>query len=448
MGGLAMDLKAQGWTVTGTDAVAFPPMSDLLEAHGIAFECGKGPFTVPAGAEMVVSGSAAVAEAAGTAAAAARGVPVMHLPAFLRAHCFGSSRRFVVAGTNGKTTTSAMLAWILEQAGLAPDYLIGAACREFAGPVRMRGARWMVLEGDEYFADLLERIPKFHFYDPQVLLLTNIAYDHAEVYPNETAVREEFTKLIARLPPEGLLVAADSPAVNELAAAAPCRVLRAGWTRECAVRISPLRATGQGMAFSINGTPVLLQIPGRMNALNAALALTAAGECGVSPQEAAGALATFSGVPGRCEVRHDTRELTVINDDGYHPMSLRECLAALRLRYPGRRLVTVLQARYTGGRGGYQHRALPEVLAAADAVILTPVFDYAEFPGGPLTTRTLAAALRRKGISVHVLSKSRRLPAFYRRMHQPGDVLFCSLAMRQDAVITALLETAASLSPA
>ncbi len=448
MGGLAIDLKAQGWTVTGTDALAFPPMSEVLADHGIAYECGPGPFKIPAGTDVVVTGSASTAESSGTKEAAAAGIPVLHLPAFLKAYCFGKARRLVVAGTNGKTTTSAMLAWILERSGKQPDYLIGARCREFASPVRMRGADWMVLEGDEYFADLTERVPKFHFYDPHVLLLTNIAYDHAEVYPDEAAVRAEFARLTARLPADGLLIAAAGPVVDELAAAAPCRMLRVGWQKNCHVRLSLPRQTRQGMAFTVDGEPVVLKISGRMNALNAALALTAARECGIAPQAAAAALAEFSGVPGRCEVLYDSPGLTVVTDDGYHPMALRECLAAMRLRYPGRRLITVLQARYTGGRGGFQHQTLPDALAEADEVILTPVFDYVTFPGGPLTTRTLAAALRRRGITTHVLSRSLGLPSFYRRMHQPGDVLFCSLAMRQDAVLEALLKTAARLAPA
>ena len=171
MGGLAIDLKTQGWTVTGSDTLAFPPMSGLLDAHNVAYQCGPGPFEVPPGTGVVVTGSASPGEAWGAASAAAAGIPVLHLPAFLKAHCFGKARRLVVCGTNGKTTTTAMLTWILEQAGKNPDYLIGARCREFASPVRMRGSPLMVLEGDEYFADLTERLPKFHFYDPHILLL-------------------------------------------------------------------------------------------------------------------------------------------------------------------------------------------------------------------------------------------------------------------------------------
>ena len=447
MGGLAIDLKGQGWSVTGTDTLAFPPMSEVLATHGISFQCGPGPFEVPAGTEVVVTGSASPAEASGTSRAAEAGIPVLHLPAFLQAYCFATSRRIVVAGTNGKTTTSAMLTWILEQAGKQPDYLIGARCREFASPVRMRGSPWMVLEGDEYFADLKERVPKFHFYDPHVLILTNLAYDHAEVYLDEAAIRAEFTKLISRLPSDGLLICAAGPELDALAAPAPCRVVRVGSSKDCDVRVSSPVHSNDGTIFKVNGTPLRLKIPGRMNALNAALALTAAMETGLSPESAAPALATFSGVPGRCEVLYDGASLTIVTDDGYHPMALRECLAAMRLRYPGRRLIAALQARYTGGRGGFQHQALPGVLSAADKVILTPVFDYGTFPGGPLTTRTLAAALKHHDIPTHLLSRSKALPAFYKRLHQPGDVLFCSLAMRQDAVFAALLELAASLDP-
>lgn len=447
-GGLAMDLKSRGCTITGTDAIAFPPMSGLLEKAGIAYKTGSGPFIVPAGTDLIISGSTPPGEETGVPAACAAGVPMMHLPAFLKEYGLGASRRLVVAGTNGKTTTTAMLAWILEYCGLEPDYLIGGRCPHFPALVRIRGALLAVLEGDEYFASMEERIPKFHFYDPEVLLLTNIAHDHAEVFTDETVIVREFERLIANLPARGVLIAADSPTVNRIAAHAPCRVVRVGWNADCDIRLSAPQCSGKKMSFQSNGQPVELKVHGRMNALNAALALTAAGECGVGSGQAAAALADFEGVSGRCEVLHDSPDLTVITDEGYHPMALRESLAAMRLRYPRRRLVAVLQPRYTGGKGGFQHKTLPEVLEAADLVILTPVFDYSDFSGGALTSRTLATALKRRGRTAHVLSRSVHLPDFYRSKHQPGDVLFCSLAMRQEAVFGSLLKTARILAPA
>lgn len=446
-GGLAIELKSRGCRITGTDAVAFPPMSGLLDEAGISYQSGPGPFAVPPGTELIITGSTPSGEETGVPAARRAGVPVMHLPAFLKKFGLGTSRRLVVAGTNGKTTTTAMLAWILESCGHHPDYLIGGRCAHFHGMVRLRGAGHAVLEGDEYFASLEEKIPKFHFYEPDVLLLTNMAYDHAEVFADEGVIVREFEKLTGNLPANGVLIAAGSPAVGAIAAHAACRVKKVGWTADCDVRLTNPQSKEEGMAFQIDHEPIVLKIHGRMNALNAALAFTAALECGVTSEQASAALADFEGVAGRCEILHDSPDLTVISDEGYHPMALRENLAALRLRYPHRRIVAVLQPRYTGGKGGFQHRDLPLVLGEADTVILTPVFDYAAFPGGALTSRTLAAAMKRRGRAAHVLSKSRHLPRFYQAKYQPGDVLFCSLAMRQEAVFENLLSMAQRLAP-
>lgn len=438
MGGLAMDLQAQGWTVTGMDAHALPPMCDLLRSRGILFDSGPGPFTVPVGADVVVTSSIPSGDSAGLPQARLAGVPVLHLPAFLKAHCLGQSRRLVVSGTNGKTTTSAMLTWILQQAGLEPDFLIGGRCDQLPGMVRMRQAPLAVIEGDEYVACEEEGIAKFHFYDPEILLLTNVDHDHAEVYADQHAVETEFASLIAKLPQHGLLIAAEGTAVDRLAAAASCRVLRVGWGSDCDLRLTEPRQVRGKMQFNLQGRSVSLSMYGRMNALNAALAVAAAMECGVQFEQAAAALGDFQGVADRCEILLDRRDLTVIADNGYHPVALRESLAAMRMRFPGRRLVVAFQPRYTGGRGGFLHRGLPDALALADQVILTPLYDYGKFPGGPLTNRILAADLRKRGLAVEVISKAQLLPATYRRLHDRGDVLFCSLAMFQEEILTKL----------
>jgi len=438
VGGLALDLKEQGWNVTGMDAHALPPMRDVLRASGIPLQEGPGPFTVPAGTGVIVTTSIPAHDDSGVPAARAAGVPVLHLPAFLKQWCLGKSRRLVVAGTNGKTTTTAMLTWILQQAGLDPDYLIGGHCGHFPGMVKMRGTPLAVLEGDEYVACENEGIPKFHFYDPSLLILTNLAHDHAEIFPDTAAVEREFSKLIASLPSSGKLIAAAGPTLDHLISHAPCPVIRVGWDRSCDFTLTSPRRTRAGMAFRINQQPILLKIFGRMNALNAALAFTAALESGVSGPQAAAALATFEGVADRCEVIAEGPAFTLVTDNAYHPMALTESLAALKMRFPGRRLIVVFQPRYTGGRGGFLHRGLAEAVESADRVILTPLYDYGKFPGGPLSNRMLATTLRKSGRKTHVLTKINHLPEFYRRLMEPGDVLFCSIAMFQDEILARL----------
>ena len=439
-GSLALSLMRRGWEITASDEIQYAPMSDFLRREGLRIADTYSPRSIDSSIEVVVKGNHIAASNVEVKAAKERGIEVVSMAVFLERYLLPDSGRIVVAGTNGKTTTTAMLAWILQSAGVEPDYLFAGDCPHFRLSVRMRGARWVVLEGDEYSSSAEERSPKFHHYHPDVLVLTNLSYDHAEVYPDLPALHGEFRRLVAEVPPSGkVIVADDSPRLVELVreeSRAPVVVV--GRSTKADVRVRRPRRAGAGVSFEFRGRRVRIGLPGVMNATNAALAMEAALEVGVAPEAAGEALSHFRGIRGRMETVMETESGAIILDEGYHPEAIRANLSALRRRYPGKRLLMALLPRFTGGRGGYQERDLPGVLTGADEVLIAGLFDPFAYEGGPFSTSQLAARLLAEGVPATVLDSPADLPENVARRWRKGDVLICSLPPGHESIAAAI----------
>ena len=448
VGSLALALKRRGWRVTASDKIQYAPMDRVLAEGGLAIAPKFAARNVPPGTELVVVGGAIGRRNVERVAARRRGIPVMHMARFVGEHLAGRHRRLVVAGTKGKTTTTAMLAWILEHNGCRPDYLVGGLCPHFPLPVRYEGAPVMVLEGDEFPSSREDPTPKFLFYKPDVLVVTNVEFDHAEVYPSVREIQALFVRLAGGLPAAGkLVVSGDCANAAALARGCPAEAETVGWDSGSRFRLTGFKATPRGMRFRFCGQLFHLRQPGRMLALDAALAARAALHAGVGMAESAAALAEFQGVAGRLEPLLDDPFATIVHDESAHPSALRENIAALRLRFPGRRLVVVLQPRYTGGRHNFHEQALPDVLAAADRVVLLRAFDPAPWPAGPFSSHRLAGQLRCRGLAASVLNRSRSLASYCARTHRAGDVWFCSLPAGCEFLTGPLVAAIRALAP-
>jgi UDP-N-acetylmuramate: L-alanyl-gamma-D-glutamyl-meso-diaminopimelate ligase len=441
IGGLAVDLQDRGLSISASDGLCQAPMDAFLKDRGLHITEGFAARNIPAKTTMVVAAASIRADNVEIQAAKRRKIPVLHMAEFLRDHLLNHKMRIVVAGTNGKTTTASMLAWILECAGKHPDYLIGAPSPLFPNTVRFKGKKLAVLEGDEYPATPESGIPKFHFYNPHLLLLTNVLHDHAEIYADETAVVQEFIKLTTTMPPSGkILVSASCPNALRTAKQSP-----AAWEK---VSLRGLRVLKDGMSFHLGEQRYFLPMFGRMNAQNAALAARAALEVGVPSETIAAALALFQPVPGRMQTLLDSPGAALVIDENYHPAALRENIAALRMRYPHRRIVVALQPRYTGGRSGFQSATLPAALATADVVILSRPFDLKPFPNGKFSSRSVLAKLRTLGRQTHFIRSLRGLNKFVPRVLRHGDVLFVSLPSGCEFITQPLTETLRKLTHA
>jgi UDP-N-acetylmuramate: L-alanyl-gamma-D-glutamyl-meso-diaminopimelate ligase len=440
VGSLALDLKRRGVDITASDEVFHSPMDRVLADAGLKIREKFSARNVAAGTELVVAGGMIGPDNPEWRAARRRGIPVLPMAEFLGKHFPAGQKRLVVAGTNGKTTTTAMLAWILKQTGKDPDWLLGGLCPHFELPVRFRGSRRMVLEGDEYRTGLADPRPKFRHYRPHVLVVTNLHFDHAEIFASLDEIRRHFVDAARELPKNGLLLLGpDVEGWRAIAAASRAPVVRVGWGKKFDAVLSGFRVRGKGMVFEFGGTVFRMPDAGRMLAVDAALAARAAAHIGISLEKSARALAEFQGVMRRLQPLHDSERLAILVDEAYHPAAIRENIAALRLRYPGRRLAMLLQPRFTEGRGGFQERELPGILTELDRLILLVSSDPQPFPGGKFSSYRLAASLRGQGLDASLLRRTVELAAKLPPHVRTGDVWYLSLPAGREFLTDPLL---------
>jgi UDP-N-acetylmuramate: L-alanyl-gamma-D-glutamyl-meso-diaminopimelate ligase len=378
-----------------------------------------------------------------------RGIPVRNAAAFLQEYFAQHTENFVVAGTKGKTTTTAMVAWILRKAGKSPDHVIGGQVRGLADRVRLTGASRMVLEGDEYRCGLGDPQPKFLRYHPQHLLITNVSLDHHEIYPVASMYRDAFRQLISQVPRRGsITVSADDAGVMSLVGDTPTPVTSVGVSKRAAVAITHFRETSSGTSFRVSDVAFQLSLPGRMNALNAALAAVMARQAGVPLEKSARALASFRGVEGRLEIIASVGRSRVYVDEAYHPLALRATLEALRSRHPRRRIVLLFEPRYTGGADGPWKQELPRSLTGAvDVVIAGPAVEL-EAKERPFDVPGSCRALRRRGVKAYAVAELDAIEQAAARHCREGDIVLISLSLIRgeltDRVCSALKQALAA----
>jgi UDP-N-acetylmuramate: L-alanyl-gamma-D-glutamyl-meso-diaminopimelate ligase len=442
VGALALALRQAGVRVSGSDNYDFPPMPAILREAGIPVNRGWSAANLPSRVDAVVTGAVVFRGNPELEAAMNRGLPVWNTTAFLERHFLEKSENFVVAGTKGKTTTTAMLAWILEKAGLAPDYLIGGQVRGALRRLHLAGRGPVVLEGDEYHCGRGDPLPKFLRYHPRHVVITNVAHEHHELFPTPAAYAAAFRHLLSLVPGTGsIVINADDPGAMEFANTAHAPLRTVGFSARASDRITKFRQNGHGTSFCLGGRAFRLLLSGRMNVRNAALAAVAALDAGVSLKRAAAALRAFPGVEGRQEIVAQSRDTIVYADEANHPIAVRALIEAIRLRHPRRRVVFVLEPRNTGGGDGLCQRELPGSLAAADLVVVAPPVEICVHQK-PFDSRRLCRGLRKRGVSAHAVAKLEDLAARASQLCRPGDVIIVSLAMGRDAITQRIAQAA------
>ncbi len=390
MASLAGMLHGQGHRITGSDAAAYPPMSDQLRAMGIEpkqpyDECNLQP--VP---DLVVVGNAISRGNPELEVVLDRRLPFTSMAALIHSDFLQGREPLVVAGTHGKTTTTSMLAWIYQVAArkrpeLEPSFLIGGVAENFGTSFAVRNTRTFLLEGDEYDTAFFDKGPKFLHYFPQAAILTHVEFDHADIYPDLPAVKTAFRRLVNLIPRGGRLVAYDgSENVTECVSRAFCPVERYGLQESSHWRITGFQPGAVSRWTLLRGgvhfANMQLPLAGEHNALNATAAAALAAGQGVDAESVAEAISTFRSVKRRLQVRAEVGGITIIDDFAHHPTAIRETLRALRGSYPGRRLIAVLEPRSnTLRRNVFEHELL-ESLALADRVIMAEVYQGASIP--------------------------------------------------------------------
>ncbi|MDV2478942.1 MAG: UDP-N-acetylmuramate:L-alanyl-gamma-D-glutamyl-meso-diaminopimelate ligase [bacterium] len=379
MGGLAGLFAQSGRRVTGSDGPLYPPISDLLGDLKIPVSEGYRPENLSPLPDLVVVGNAVSRENPEALSAVEIGLPLASMPEALAHYFIGESHAVVVAGTHGKTFTTSLLAWMLQTAGLDPGFLIGGIPKNFGVNFAGGGGELFVVEGDEYDTAFFDKGPKFLHYRPRTLILTSIEFDHADIYPDVGAIEENFRRLVELVPSSGLVVAcADDQRVAALVESATCRVDTYGLGRSALWRAEEVRAAGEATSFRVvcgdeAFRPYWWGALGRHNVQNALAAIAVAHEVGLSYDQVSAALNSFEGVRRRMEPLGEPSGVLVVEDFAHHPTAVRSTVAALRERYPARRLWAVFEPRTNTSRRRIFQEAYAGSFEGADRVVVAAV---------------------------------------------------------------------------
>jgi UDP-N-acetylmuramate: L-alanyl-gamma-D-glutamyl-meso-diaminopimelate ligase len=440
MASLAGMLQARGHRITGSDAAAYPPMSDVLAGLGIALLQPYAETNLTPRPELAIVGNAISRGNVELEHVLDTRIPFTSMAAVLHDEFLPGRESLVVAGTHGKTTTTSMLAWIYEVASrtrteLAPSFLIGGVAENFGTSFMVRPAmegvkQPFILEGDEYDTAFFDKGPKFLHYFPDAAILTHVEFDHADIYPDLAAVKTAFKRLVNLVPRRGRVVAFDgSENVSECVAKAFCAVERYGFGLDSDWRIAEMRhEAGESRWTLLRGGEAFAQLrlpmAGEHNALNATAAAALAAGQGVPVGAIMEALATFRSVKRRLEVRAEVGGVTIIDDFAHHPTAIRETLRALRTAYAGRRLWAVLEPRSNTLRRNVFEEALVESLALADRSVLAGVFKSEAIPAAErLHPENVVAALRARGLESSVYADADAIVAAIAPELRAGDVV-------------------------
>jgi UDP-N-acetylmuramate: L-alanyl-gamma-D-glutamyl-meso-diaminopimelate ligase len=428
---LAALLAEAGHTITGSDLDLYPPMSTLLESLRIPVQRGFAAEHVPQACDAVIVGNAALRDNVEAAEAARRGLPVLSLPQAVRTYLLPGKTSVVITGTHGKTTTSALTAWLLLDSGRDPGFLVGGEMKNLGRGYRRGNGPHFVLEGDEYNAAFFDRGPKFLHYEPRHLFVGNIEYDHADLFPDLASVIEAFRQVVRLVPEDGVVVAnADDPRVREVAGAARAPVVHVS-TQDPAVDFAARDAAfdGEETTFTLleAGSPVARltsPLSGHHNIANALGAIALTRGLGLSVGEIARALPRFAGVKRRLEVKGEKNGILVVDDFAHHPTAVAGTLAAARARWPGRRIWALFEPRSnTAGRKMFEED-YAAAFANADAVVIAPVFHARRLPPeGRLDRDALVRGLAGQGRLAFAPDAIDAIPDILRREARPGDVL-------------------------
>ena len=377
MGSLAVLAKELGYRVTGSDANVYPPMSTQLEAQGIALTQGYDPAQLTPRPDLVVVGNAMSRGNPCVEHVLNEGIPYTSGPAWLAQHVLQGRHVIGVAGTHGKTTTTTMVAWVLEQAGLNPGFLIGGVPNGFAASARLGGGKYFVVEADEYDSAFFDKRSKFIHYAPTTAILNNLEFDHADIFENLDAIKKQFHHLVRTVPGKGrLIVPADDANLADVLAKGAWTPIEKfsvdAVTEGAAWRAESLSEDGSVFAVFRDGVKhgeVHWTMTGRHSVNNGMVAIMAAEHCGVSVADACAALSTFPGVKRRMEVVGEVKGITVYDDFAHHPTAIATTLQGLRKKVGSARIIAVIEPRSNTMRLGAHKDSLAPSVTAADQVI-------------------------------------------------------------------------------
>src|ERR1022692_2298077 len=434
MASLAGMLKQRGFCVTGSDAASYPPMSDFLSELGISVAQPFDARNLEPRPDLVVVGNAISRGNPELEQLLDQRIPFCSLPQILHDEFLVGKNVLVVAGTHGKTTTTSMLAWIFETAGLQPSFLIGGIAENFGRSFGLGDGRHFILEGDEYDTAFFDKGPKFLHYFPDSLILTSVEFDHADIYKDLDAVETAFQRLVNLIPRRGRIVAFDSggnmgASLDRSLQKAFCPVERYGTSSRAAWRIENLKLAEDRTTWSVlrDAKPWAdfeFPLGGEYNVWNATAAAALAANCKIDKDVIAGALKTFRSVRRRLEVKAEVNGITIIDDFAHHPTAIEQTIRALHSRYPQARVWVILEPRSNTMRRNVLQDALARSLALADQVIVAAIFKSEAIPlAQRLDLHAVIADIQKQGKPAEIFVDADAIVSAIAPKLRAGDVV-------------------------
>jgi len=381
MGSVAAALRERGFKVSGSDESVYPPMSIFLEERGIKLHQGYAKENIPVDADVVVIGNAMKRGNPEVEAVLNRKLFYLSLPEVLKNYFLRGKHNLVVTGTHRKTTTTSLLTWIMEKAGRKPGYLIGGIPKNLGQGARLNDSKYFVIEGDEYDSAFFDKRSKFIHYLPELVIVNNVEFDHADIFRNLDEIKLSFRRLLNIVPQNGMvLVNGDDHNCVEVAKDCLAQLVEVGFSKNCAQRIRDVTYSPEGSQFKLGDDVYEIPLIGEFNVRNAAMAASAARFYDVPKPKIDNALKSFSGIARRQEVRGEAGGVKVIDDFGHHPTAIAQTLQALRQRYQSQRLWAIFEPRSNTTRRAVFQKELPEALKVADGVFIAQVARLEQIP--------------------------------------------------------------------
>jgi UDP-N-acetylmuramate: L-alanyl-gamma-D-glutamyl-meso-diaminopimelate ligase len=429
MATLAALLKRKGHDVRGSDQNVYPPMSDFLAQQGITTLQGYQARHITAEIDMVVVGNAISRGNPELEEVLDRKIRYCSLPEAVRDHFLWGARSVVIAGTHGKTTTTSLTGWVLAHGGADPSVFIGGISENFEGSYRIGGGREFVIEGDEYDSAFFDKTAKFLKYLPDIAVVSNIEYDHADIYPDIASIRLAFQRFVNIVPRRGLLLlGADNEEARALAARAHCRVETFGLSKDADWQAHDLKPTADATAFSVRlrGEAIgAFDVPllGAYNVRNALAALAVGSAVGLNPDTMREALRGFRGVRRRLELRGTAAGVAVYDDFAHHPTAIAETLEGVKSAFPGRPVWAVFEPRSATSCRRIFQDDFARALGKADHVILPAVFRSSLPEDQRLSAEQVVSDLSRAHVDARYIPRVDDIVGVISRESREGDIV-------------------------
>lgn len=400
-------------------------MSDFLADQGIPIHSPYAEENLAHRPDLVVIGNALSRGNPEVEHVLAQKLPYCSLPELLKEVFIRGKRSIVVGGTHGKTTTASLMAWVFETAGRNPSFLIGGVPGNFGCGARFTDSPWIILEGDEYDTAFFDKRSKFLHYLPEIGVLNNMEFDHADIFENLAAIRLSFQRFARLIPRNGLLlVNGDEPNLRELLDVRHCPAESFGLGSANRTRAEHIQLRASGSAFQVAGVSYTLPLLGRLNVQNALAVIACARHCGIDAEVIQKGLATFQGIRRRMEVLAVAGGITIVDDFGHHPTAIRETIAALRSAYSGRRLWAAFEPRSNTTRRNVFQTELADALSAADGVVFSQIDRLQQLaPSQRLNPEQLAEDIRRRGKPCEYLANADAVCRYLVNETRPKDVV-------------------------